>query len=215
MAPPDTGVMTTALRIALITETFPPEINGVAHTLGHLYEGLRALNHHVELIRPRQHVDGTQRSNEHLMLCRGWPIPRYPGLQWGMTSARRLSKRWQLQRPDVVYIATEGPLGLCALRVARRLGIAVVSGFHTNFQQYTHPYGWGFITRALTHYLRWFHNRCALTLVPSTSQRLELERRHFERLHLLSRGSTADASTRPGANRPCVKAGGCVRTTSR
>ena len=188
MAPPDTGVMTTALRIALITETFPPEINGVAHTLGHLYEGLCALNHHVELIRPRQHVDGTQRSNEHLMLCRGWPIPRYPGLQWGMTSARRLSKRWQLQRPDVVYIATEGPLGLCALRVARRLGIAVVSGFHTNFQQYTHPYGWGFITRALTHYLRWFHNRCALTLVPSTSQRLELERRHFERLHLLSRG---------------------------
>ena len=71
MAPPDTGVMTTALRIALITETFPPEINGVAHTLGHLYEGLRALNHHLELIRPRQHVDGTQRSNEHVMLCRG------------------------------------------------------------------------------------------------------------------------------------------------
>ena len=188
MALPDTGVMTTALHIALVTETFPPEINGVANTLGHLYEGLCALNHHVELVRPRQSGDGHQRSTDQLMLCRGWPIPGYPTLKWGMTSIHRLSKRWQQQRPDVVYIATEGPLGLCALRVAKRLGIAVVSGFHTNFQQYSSQYGWGLITRALTHYLRWFHNRSALTLVPSTSQRLELQRRHFERLQLLTRG---------------------------
>jgi hypothetical protein len=88
----------------------------------------------------------------------------------------------------VLYIATEGPLGLSALRAARRLGISVVSGFHTNFQQYTSQYGLGLLTRMLTHYLRWFHNRSAMTLVPSVSQRLELERRHFERLALLSRG---------------------------
>jgi glycosyltransferase involved in cell wall biosynthesis len=64
----------------------------------------------------------------------------------------------------------------------------VVSGFHTNFQQYSSQYGLGLLTRLLTHYLRWFHNRSQLTLVPSTSQRLELERRHFERLALLARG---------------------------
>jgi len=128
--------MTTALHIALITETFPPEINGVANTLGHLSEGLRARNHQVEVVRPRQTDDANQRSTDVLMLCRGWPLPGHPGLQWGMTSTHRLTRRWQQQRPDVVYIATEGPLGLCALRVARRLGIPVVSGFHTNFQQY-------------------------------------------------------------------------------
>jgi glycosyltransferase involved in cell wall biosynthesis len=100
----------------------------------------------------------------------------------------KLLRRWKRQRPDVLYIATEGPLGLSALRAARRLGIAVVSGFHTNFQQYTSQYGLGLVTRMLTHYLRWFHNRSAMTLVPSVSQRLELERRHFERLALLSRG---------------------------
>ena len=180
--------MTTALHISLITETFPPEINGVANTLGRLFDGLRARDHHVELVRPRQTCDGNQRSNDQLMLCRGWSMPGYPGLQWGIASTRRLMKRWQLQRPDVVYIATEGPLGLCALRVARRLGIAVVSGFHTNFQQYSSVYGLGVFTRFLTQYLRWFHNRSALTLVPSTSQRLELERRHFDRLELLERG---------------------------
>ncbi len=188
MAPANTGTMTTALHITLISDTFAPEINGVANTLGHLFEGLRARKHFVELVRPRQSDDGSQRSTPELMLCRGWPLPGYPGLQWGMASTQRLSRRWQQQRPDVVYIATEGPLGLCALRVARRLGIAVVSGFHTNFQQYVNQHGLGLFSRALTHYLRWFHNRSLMTLVPSASQRVELARRHFERLELLSRG---------------------------
>ena len=180
--------MTTALHISLITETFPPEINGVANTLGRLFDGLRARDHHVELVRPRQMGDGNQRSSEHLMLCRGGSVPGYPERQWGMASTHRLMKRWQLQRPDVVYIATEGPLGLCALRVARRLGIAVVSGFHTHFQHYSHVFGVGLFSRLLTQYLRWFHNRSALTLVPSISQQIELERRHFDRLELLEHG---------------------------
>ena len=97
-------------------------------------------------------------------------------------------RRWKRNRPDVLYIATEGPLGLSALRAARRLGIPVVSGFHTNFQQYSDLYGFGLLTRLLTGYLRWFHNRSRLTLVPSPSQRLELQRRGFERLELLARG---------------------------
>ena len=180
--------MTTVLHIALVTETFAPEINGVANTLGHLCDGLRARNHRVQLIRPRQSADGNQRSSDDLMLCRGWPLPGYPGLQWGLTSTHRLTRRWCQHPPDVVYIATEGPLGLCALRVARRLGITAVTGFHTNFQQYLRQHGLTLFTRALTHYLRGFHNRSAMTLVPSASQRVELERRHFERLELLPRG---------------------------
>lgn len=188
MASADTEVMTTALHITLITETFPPEINGVANTLGRLCDGLRARGHQVELVRPRQGCDSPSGSGEDLLLCRGWPLPGYPGLQWGQSSMHKLLRRWQRHRPDVLYIATEGPLGLSALRAARRLGICVVSGFHTNFQQYTSQYGLGMLSRLLTHYLRWFHNRSTLTLVPSVSQRLELERRHFERLALLSRG---------------------------
>ena len=189
MARADTGCMTTAfLNITLITETFPPEINGVANTLGRLCDGLRARGHQVELVRPRQGGDLSRISDDGLLLCRGWPLPGYPGLQWGQSSMHKLLRRWKRQRPDVLYIATEGPLGLSALRAARRLGISVVSGFHTNFQQYSSQYGLGMLSRILTHYLRWFHNRSSLTLVPSVSQRLELERRHFERLDLLSRG---------------------------
>lgn len=182
---------TPSLRITLVSETFPPEINGVANTLGRLSDGLRQRGHQVELVRPRQASDIGPGEPEQLLLCRGWPLPGYPGLQWGQVSMHKLWRRWRRQPPDVLYIATEGPLGLSALRAARRLGVAVVSGFHTNFPQYSGQYGLGLLSRLLTHYLRWFHRRTAITLVPSASQRLELERRGFERLGLMARGVDA------------------------
>ncbi|NIF28633.1 glycosyltransferase family 1 protein [Pantoea sp. Tr-811] len=182
---------TPALRITLVSETFPPEINGVANTLGRLSEGLRQRGHRVEVVRPRQANDLPAADDQDVLLCRGWALPGYPGLQWGEVSMHKLLRRWRRQRPDVLYIATEGPLGLSALRAARRLGVAVVSGFHTNFPQYSGQYGLGLLARLLTHYLRWFHRRTAATLVPSASQRLELERRGFERLALMARGVDA------------------------
>ncbi|MBA6059940.1 glycosyltransferase family 4 protein [Pseudomonas juntendi] len=182
---------TPALRIALVSETFPPEINGVANTLGRLSEGLRQRGHQVELVRPRQAGDNHAQHNPQLVLCRGWGLPGYPGLQWGEVSMHTLLRRWRRQRPDVLYIATEGPLGLSALRAARRLGLAVVSGFNAKFPQYSGHYGLGLLSRLLTLYLRWFHRRTAVTLVPSASQRLELERRGFQHLGLLARGVDA------------------------
>ncbi|MGL4317628.1 MAG: glycosyltransferase family 4 protein [Pseudomonas sp.] len=175
------------LHIALVSETFPPEINGVANTLGRLCQGLRERGHRLQLVRPRQ-ADEAQPGDDDLLLTRGWPLPGYAGLQWGQSSLHKLLRRWKRNRPDVLYVATEGPLGLSAIRAARRLGIPVVSGFHTNFQQYSGHYGLGLLTRLLTQYLRWFHNRTRMTLVPSPSQRLELQRRGFERLELLARG---------------------------
>ena len=173
---------TASLHIALISETFPPEINGVANTLGRLVDGLRGRGHRVQLVRPRQNVDTRGAADPDLLLTRGWPLPGYPGLQWGQSSMHKLLRSWQRQRPDVLYIATEGPLGLSALRAARRLQIPVV------FQQYTGHYGFGLLTRLLTNYLRWFHNRSQMTLVPSVSQQIELQRRGFNNLELLSRG---------------------------
>jgi glycosyltransferase involved in cell wall biosynthesis len=189
MAAAETAAMTvTSLHIALVSETFPPEINGVANTLGRLCQGLQQRGHRLQLIRPRQATDQQRRSDDQLLLTRGWPLPGYAGLQWGQSALHKLLRRWQGNRPDVLYVATEGPLGLSAIRAARRLGIPVVSGFHTNFQQYSGHYGLGLLARLLTHYLRWFHNRTRTTLVPSVSQRLELQRRGFERLQLLARG---------------------------
>ncbi|WP_339486339.1 glycosyltransferase family 4 protein [Pseudomonas sp. EL_65y_Pfl2_R95] len=189
MAAAETAVMSTSsLYIALVTETFTPEINGVANTLERLVNGLRERGHHLQLVRPRQSSDLERRNDEHLVLTRGWPLPGYAGLQWGQSARNKLFSRWRKQRPDVLYIATEGPLGWSALSAAKRLNIPVVSGFHTNFQQYSGHYGAAILTRLITNYLRWFHNSSRMTLAPSISQKIELERRNFERVELLSRG---------------------------
>ena len=122
------------MRYAIVSETYPPEINGVALTVQGLERGLRARGHRVDLVRPRQSGDGAQ-GQTHELLVRGMPLPRYPGLRFGLPCAGRLQQAWTRARPDAIYVATEGPLGWSALRAARRLGIAAATGFHTRFDE--------------------------------------------------------------------------------
>lgn len=161
------------MRIGIVTETYPPEINGVALTVQGLAEGVAARGHQVEVVRPRQRIEGDD-DRIVSVLVRGAALPRYPGLRFGLPAGSRLLRHWRAQRPDAVYIATEGPLGHSALNAARRLGIPVASGFHTRFDDYAAHYGLGFLTPLVLAYLRRFHRRSAATLVPTRALRDEL-----------------------------------------
>ncbi|PZW55696.1 glycosyltransferase involved in cell wall biosynthesis [Pseudomonas sp. URIL14HWK12:I3] len=183
---------TPALHICLVSDTFAPHINGVACILLNLSEGLRLRGHQVSVVRPRQPGEQASSHNPGVRLWRDWPLPGYPGLQRGGVSLHTLTRHWRRQRPDVIYIATEGPVGLSALRTARRLGIAVVSGLHTHVAHPSGQYGMGVVARLLSLYLRWFHHRAVLTLVPSLNQQRWLERRGFERLVHMERGVDAE-----------------------
>ena len=101
------------LRVAVITETYPPEVNGVAITIGHMVRVLRKRKHHIQLIRPRQHKQdaATQDDGYEEVLLAGMPIPGYPELKVGLPAKGALLRLWRQQRPDIVHIATEGPLG--------------------------------------------------------------------------------------------------------
>ncbi len=90
--------------------------------------------------------------------------------------------------PDVVHIATEGPLGWSALRAARGLGLPVISSYHTNFSQYMSAYRLGFVESGAWRYLRWFHNRTARTFCPTASIRDILLAKGFERVATWGRG---------------------------
>lgn len=153
------------MRYAIVTETYPPEVNGVALTVQGLEQGLRARGHQVGLVRPRQEAEGE--ALPHELLVRGAPLPRYPGLRFGLPATRTLLRAWRRTPPDAIYVATEGPLGWSALRAARRLGIPVATGFHTRFDQYMRDYGAAFLQQTALRWMRRFHNGADATLVPT------------------------------------------------
>jgi glycosyltransferase involved in cell wall biosynthesis len=177
------------MRIAIVTETYPPEINGVSITIARLVEGLRQRQHQVQLIRPRQsaadHAADTDNFEE--ILKRGIPIPNYRNLKLGLPAPRALTRLWTGKRPDIVHIVTEGPLGWSALRVGSKLGIPVSTDFHTNFHSYSQHYGFGWLKRSIAGFLRGFHNRASCTLVPTQAMRTELEKQGFTNVVVVAR----------------------------
>lgn len=181
------------MRIALVTETYPPEVNGVAMTNQRLVRGLLARGHSVLLIKP-QRADALTPDDPALRIFEvfGVPIPNYAGLKLGLPTPGQLENCFEHAEPDVVHVATEGPLGFSALNAAMRLGVPVTSTFHTNFQDYCADYGAGFLEPFMMRYLRWFHNKCALTTVPDPSLIERLEKNRVERLEMLGRGADTE-----------------------
>lgn len=177
------------MRVAIVTETYPPEINGVALTVQSLAHGLRGRGHEVQLIRPRQPAsskDGGEIVIDDVQVG-GAAIPRYPGLRFGWPARRRLERLWRTRRPDAIYVATEGPLGHSALRAARRLGIPTSTGFHTRFDDFARFYGVGWLTPLVFAWLRHFHAHSAATLVPTQELAEFLRGRGFGAVRLLRR----------------------------
>lgn len=175
------------MRIGIISETYPPEINGVALTVHGLATGLAARGHVIDLVRPRQNVSHVDEPGIEALETRGAALPRYPGLRFGLPAPRTLRKRWTEQRPDVIYVATEGPLGRSAVKTAVRLGIPVATGFHTRFDTYADHYGVGFLTPVVHGYLRRFHCRANITLVPTDALAAELTAMGVDHARLLRR----------------------------
>jgi glycosyltransferase involved in cell wall biosynthesis len=186
--------MSRKLFVAMVTETYPPEVNGVARTVALMAEGLRRRGHHIQLVRPRQN-EAEQPASEsgfEELLVGGIPIPRYTQLKMGMPSRRALERAWRALRPDLVHIATEGPLGWSALAAARRLELPVATDFHTNFGAYSKHYGFSWFAGLVQAYLRRFHNRTDCTMVPTAELAHSLERQGFRDLRVVGRGVNPD-----------------------
>ncbi len=173
------------MRYAIVTETWPPEVNGVALTVESLALGLRTRGHAVSLVRPRQSPGQVAGAGETLV--RGAGLPRYPGLKFGLPATRTLARLWLDTRPDAIYVATEGPLGWSALRAARCLGIPAATGFHTRFDRYMGDYGLGFLQPVAWRWMRHFHNLADATLVPTRELRGVLQGSGFRNVVVLPR----------------------------
>jgi glycosyltransferase involved in cell wall biosynthesis len=183
-----------SLRIAVVTETFPPEVNGVAMTLGRIVDGLVHRGHSIQLIRPRQacETEVLRLNGVEQILAPGVPLPTYADLRFGLPSKKRLTQLWSARRPDVVHVATEGPLGWSAVAAARKLSLPITSSFHTNFHSYSQHYGLSLLKTPIDRYLRKLHNRTQVTMVPTRALMLELQQRGYDNVTLLARGVASE-----------------------
>lgn len=171
------------MNVTFVSDTYLPQANGVATTLERLVKGLRERGHDVDVIRP-----AVLACDEAGLKVPSFGLPGYKEVRFGFPIKLVLQSRWQRKRPDVIYVATETPLGASAISAARALGIPVASGFHTNFQQYMAHYQMPMLERAAMGYLRHLHNRSSCTFVPCSDVIQELDSRGFENLQLLPKG---------------------------
>lgn len=175
------------MRIAYVTETYPPELNGVALTVERTVQHLRERGHTVTLIRPRQVGEATHDTPEEWRTG-GCRLPMYPDVRFGFARIGSLKKRIAAAGCELVHLATPGPLAWAAMAAGRSLGLATSTDFRTNFHSYSRYYGLGMFEPLLLAGLRRFHNLSDRSFVPTRAMRRELAGEGFERLEVVGRG---------------------------
>lgn len=160
-------------RLAIVTDAWAPQVNGVVQTLGRTIAELRDLGHTVEAFGPQGHA------------C--LPCPGYPEIPLALMPGRRLADQLDAFAPEALHIATEGPMGLSARRYALRRGRPFTTAWHTRFPEYLNlraglPLSIGY------RWLRRFHEPSSCVMVPTRAIRRELIERGFRRTAIWGRG---------------------------
>jgi glycosyltransferase involved in cell wall biosynthesis len=161
------------MRIALVTDAWAPQVNGVVRTLSALATGLTAAGHEVLALTP-----------DHF---RTVPCPTDRAIRLAIPARRRFLRLIDAFAPETIHIATEGPLGLAARAYCVRRRRCFTTSFHTKFPEYLHarlglPIALGYAA------LRWFHARSTAVMVATETVRRELLRRAFPRVVPWTRG---------------------------
>ena len=169
--------MAQSLLIAIVTDAWHPQVNGVVRTLSRTREELEALGHRVDVLSPEGY--------------RSIPCPTYPEIRLALGAGRSIQKRLTRLKPDAVHIATEGPLGLAARRWCRRHALPFTTSYHTRFPEYIQlrlpiPVSWSYA------FLKWFHGPAHRMLVATPSMEQELISRGFKNIGRWSRGVDLD-----------------------
>lgn len=181
------------VRVALVAETFLPQMNGVVGSLLQVLRHLQSQGHETLVIAPRheQTPDSTALHGAEIVLLSSIPTPGYPELRLTVTSALRLTAILREFQPDVVHLASPFLLGWQALRAADSLGIPTVAVYQTDVPGYAERYGIPALTSAFARHVGRIHRRATLTLAPSRSSIEALEALGVTRLKHWARGVDA------------------------
>ncbi|MXQ67566.1 glycosyltransferase [Actinomadura rayongensis] len=177
--------MQPAMKVAIVTESFLPRVNGVTNSVCRILEQLAAGGHEALVVAPRPGPDGY--AGAPVALVPGVALPFYSSFVVGVP-ARRVTSVLRDFRPDVVHLASPLVLGTSGLAAARRLDVPAVAVFQTDIAGFARRYGLRATDPLIWWWLRRLHTGAARTLAPSTPVAAELERRGFPRVHLWGRG---------------------------
>ena len=180
------------VRIAIITESFPPDVNGVAHCVLRVAEHLTRLRGHQPMVIAPQPARSLQRPDNDLeypvVRVPSLPMPGYPGFRVAVPGSR-LRAALERHGTDLVHLASPFVLGTNGSVAAGRLGLPVVAVYQTDMPAYARAYRFGPLGQeAAWRRLRRIHNAAALTLAPSTAAAASLQEHGIERVRLWGRG---------------------------
>ncbi|MGO8947628.1 MAG: glycosyltransferase family 4 protein [Ktedonobacterales bacterium] len=173
------------MRVALVTENFLPKLDGVTRTLAMLLEYLQRNGHQAVVIGP----EGSPRwyAGARIFGAHGIPLPFYPELRVSLPEPV-LEGRLSRFHPDVIHVVEPVILGAAGITWGGRLGVPVVSSYHTNLSAYCSYFRLGMLVEPTWLYRRYLHNQCERTLCPSPSTRVELINRGFTQVQVWPRG---------------------------
>lgn len=173
------------LRVAIVSDTFAPQLNGVTRTLDRLVGAIEERGGvvHIETVD-----DPMAAADPRVHRTRSIPFWAYPEMRISTPGSGAMADRLEAFRPDLVHLTTPFGVGIAGMLAARTLGLPTVSSYHTSYPQYLHHYGLTLLDRIAWPWLRWFHNASRRTYAPSPWIASELTRNGVERVALWSRG---------------------------
>jgi glycosyltransferase involved in cell wall biosynthesis len=174
------------VRIALVTDTYVPQVNGVSTVVHRIVRVLGDRGCAATVVAPR--YPGAHEAPPGELRVRSAPFPPYPAIRLSLPAPGQVARFLRRFRPDLVHVATEGPLGLAGRRFATRGGIPLVTSYHTDFPGYCRHYGASLLEPTAWQWLRWFHAPALLTHTPGAFVRDTLEARGIGRPVVWGRG---------------------------
>jgi len=178
------------VRVALVAETFLPQMNGVVNSVLQVLRHLEAQGHEAVVIAPRgaDDPDPALLHGAELRALGSIAAPTYPDVRLTFATVARVAAILREVRPDVVHLASPFFLGWAALRAADHLGIPTVAIYQTDIPGYARRYGLPGLAPTLDAHVARIHQRATLNLAPSSSSIAELDRLGADRVRLWARG---------------------------
>ncbi|MBD1380221.1 glycosyltransferase family 4 protein [Metabacillus arenae] len=174
------------MRIAIFTDTYAPDVNGVARTLKRFADHLEKEGYEFKIFAPEGSRDTLFSSHIHRFAS--LPFFLYPECRLALPNMIQAKSELVRFNPDIIHIATPFNIGLCGLHYAKKLNIPVVGSYHTDFDQYLEYYDLQFFSKFLWKYMHWFHKPLERIFVPSHETFNQLHHRGFNNLRIWGRG---------------------------